>query len=173
VARFLPANISKALLRIQKPIRHKRCALPTNTADVMAYSLAAAAAATGLNKTTVLRAIKTGKLRGARNENGEWHVEPAELHRIYPQLPRSRPPRIRRSITTQMPIRPSSAELGIWKLREKWPERLEAPGPNNDPPRQRWRRLLDYLDLWSYRFHSALNRRPKGHAGEACLYRPK
>jgi hypothetical protein len=85
----------------------------------MAYSLAAAAAATGLNKTTVLRAIKTGKLRGARNENGEWHVAPAELHRVYPPLPRPRPPRIRRRIATQMPTRPSSAELSIWNLREK------------------------------------------------------
>jgi hypothetical protein len=36
----------------------------------MAYSLAAAAAATGLNKTTVLRAIKTGKISGARDKSG-------------------------------------------------------------------------------------------------------
>ena len=146
VARFLRAS-TWPLLRIQKPIRHKRCAPPTNTADVMAYSLAVAAAATGLNKTAVLRAIKTGTLRGARNENGEWHVEPAELHRVYPPLRRPRPPRIRRTIATQMPIRPSTAELGIWTLREKWQERLEAPGPNNDPPRQGWRQLLDYLGL--------------------------
>ena len=52
----------------------------------MPYSLAAAAAATGLNKTTVLRAIKSGKISGSKDEHGQWHVEPAELHRVYPPV---------------------------------------------------------------------------------------
>ena len=52
----------------------------------MPYTLAAAAAATGLNKTTVLRAIKSGKITGTKNELGEWQVEPAELHRVYPAI---------------------------------------------------------------------------------------
>ena len=50
----------------------------------MAYTLAEAAAACGLNKTTVLRAIKSGKITGTKDEHGGWHVEPGELHRIYP-----------------------------------------------------------------------------------------
>jgi hypothetical protein len=50
----------------------------------MAYTLAAAAAATGLNKTSILRAIKSGKLSGTKDEFGQWHVEPVELHRVYP-----------------------------------------------------------------------------------------
>ena len=59
----------------------------------MPYTLAAAAAATGLNKTTVLRAIKSGKISGTKNEVGEWQVEPAELHRVYPALrPQRRAP---------------------------------------------------------------------------------
>jgi hypothetical protein len=37
----------------------------------MAYTLAAAAAATGLNKSAVLRAIKAGRISGTRNELGE------------------------------------------------------------------------------------------------------
>jgi hypothetical protein len=52
----------------------------------MSYSLAAAAAATGLNKTTILRAIKEGKIAGARDELGEWQVEPAALHLLYPPI---------------------------------------------------------------------------------------
>jgi hypothetical protein len=52
----------------------------------MAYTLAAAAAATGLNKTTVLRAIKSGRISGTKTETGEWLVEPAELHRVYPPV---------------------------------------------------------------------------------------
>ncbi len=43
-----------------------------------------AAKATGLNRTTVFRAIKSGKISGTRNERGEWSIEAAELHRVYP-----------------------------------------------------------------------------------------
>ncbi len=49
----------------------------------MSYTLAAAATATGLNKTTILRAIKSGKISGRIDEHGHWHLEPAELHRVY------------------------------------------------------------------------------------------
>ena len=50
----------------------------------MPYKLAAAAKAVGRDKTTVLRAIKAGKLSGARDPvTGGWMVEPAELHRFY------------------------------------------------------------------------------------------
>jgi len=48
----------------------------------MSYSLAAAAAATGLNKTSILRAIKSGKISGTKDTLGQWWVEPAELHRV-------------------------------------------------------------------------------------------
>ena len=49
----------------------------------MAYTLRAAAAATGLTKKTVLRAIKSGRISAVKNELGKWRIEPAELHRIY------------------------------------------------------------------------------------------
>jgi hypothetical protein len=52
----------------------------------MSYTLAAAAAATGLNQSTILKAIKDGRIAGTRDERGEWHVEPAELHRAYPPV---------------------------------------------------------------------------------------
>jgi hypothetical protein len=52
----------------------------------MAYTLAAAAAATGLNKRTILRAIKSGQIAGTKDESGEWQVEPAELHRAFPPV---------------------------------------------------------------------------------------
>jgi len=65
------------------------------TVDVryLALSIAArarrawsAAAAVGRNKTAILRAIKAGKISVAKDENGEWQIDPAELHRIYPPL---------------------------------------------------------------------------------------
>jgi hypothetical protein len=52
----------------------------------MSLTLAAAAAAAGVNKTTLLRAIKAGKVSGNKDEHGQWHIEPAELHRVYPPL---------------------------------------------------------------------------------------
>src|SRR5262245_29702844 len=48
----------------------------------MSYSLAVAAAATGLNKTSILRAIKTGEISGTKDALGQWWVEPAELAQI-------------------------------------------------------------------------------------------
>jgi hypothetical protein len=55
----------------------------------MSYTLAEAATAAGVYKSTVLRAIKSGKISGAKNEMGEWVVEPVELHRVYPPVARS------------------------------------------------------------------------------------
>ena len=39
-----------------------------------------------MNKTTILRAIKSGKITATKGERGEWHIEPAELHRVYPPI---------------------------------------------------------------------------------------
>jgi hypothetical protein len=50
--------------------------------NTMAYSLGAAAAATGLNKISILRAIKSGKIAGTKDALGQWWIEPAELHRV-------------------------------------------------------------------------------------------
>ena len=50
------------------------------------YTIATAAAAVGRNKTAILRAIKAGKISFEKDENGEWQIDPADLHRIYPLL---------------------------------------------------------------------------------------
>jgi hypothetical protein len=50
----------------------------------MTYSLQQAADAAGVNKSTVFRAIKAGKISATRNEHDQWLIEPAELHRVYP-----------------------------------------------------------------------------------------
>src|SRR3954452_18883771 len=52
----------------------------------MTYSLKQAGEATGRTKPTILRAIKTGKISAKKNEMGEWEIEPAELHRVYPPV---------------------------------------------------------------------------------------
>ena len=52
----------------------------------MSYTLAAAAKATGLNRSTILKAIKGGKIAGTKDKLGKWHVDPAELHLVYPAV---------------------------------------------------------------------------------------
>ena len=52
----------------------------------MAYSLKQAADATGRTKPSILRAIQTGKISAKKNEMGEWEIDPAELHRVYPPV---------------------------------------------------------------------------------------
>jgi hypothetical protein len=49
----------------------------------MPYTLAEAAAACGLDKSTVRRAVRAGKISGTKDEAGTWHVEPVELHRVF------------------------------------------------------------------------------------------
>ena len=52
----------------------------------MPYTLGTAALACGANKSTILRSIKAGKIAALRDEQGQWQIEPAELHRVYPAL---------------------------------------------------------------------------------------
>jgi hypothetical protein len=42
-----------------------------------------------LNRTAPLRAIKSAKISATKDEHGEWHMEPAELHRVYPPVART------------------------------------------------------------------------------------
>jgi len=53
----------------------------------MSYTLAQAAAAVGMDKSSIRRACRSGRISGTRDDNGVWHVEPAELHRVFPPLP--------------------------------------------------------------------------------------
>jgi hypothetical protein len=49
----------------------------------MSYTLATAAKATGLNRSTILRAIKSGHVTGIKDQLGEWRIEPADHHRVF------------------------------------------------------------------------------------------
>ena len=49
----------------------------------MSLSLAEAASLTGLNKTTLLRSIKSGRMTGTKDALGQWQVAEAELLRVY------------------------------------------------------------------------------------------
>ena len=62
---------------------------PPSTAarrTTMSYTLAEAAAACGLDKSTVRRAVRSGRISGTRDDLGVWHVEASELHRVFPPV---------------------------------------------------------------------------------------
>jgi hypothetical protein len=46
-----------------------------------------AADETGKSKATILKAIKTGRLSGSKDDKGEWQIDPAELFRVYQHAP--------------------------------------------------------------------------------------
>jgi hypothetical protein len=88
------------------PARHEfepEQVLYLTAADLKRYGLAAidpaeqgarqrteAAKGVGMNKTSILRAIKSGRISGTRDELGQWHVEPVELHRVFPPVAEQR-----------------------------------------------------------------------------------
>jgi len=46
--------------------------------EAMSYSLVEAATACGVNRSTVLRAIRAGKISAGKDEQGEWRIEAVE-----------------------------------------------------------------------------------------------
>ena len=51
-----------------------------------AFTLGTASQATGTAKSTILRAIKAGRISATRDELGQWQIDPAELNRVFPLL---------------------------------------------------------------------------------------
>lgn len=50
----------------------------------MSYTLGTAAKATGKSKSTIKRALEKGLISAEKSPIGEWIIDPAELHRVYP-----------------------------------------------------------------------------------------
>lgn len=50
----------------------------------MKYTLGQAAKATGKSKSTISRAIRKGKVSAEHDAHGQFAIDPAELHRVYP-----------------------------------------------------------------------------------------
>ena len=59
--------------------------------NAMEYTLTEAAEATGLGRTTLHRAIKSGRLSARREEDGSYRIDGAELARVYPPKSMERP----------------------------------------------------------------------------------
>ena len=53
----------------------------------MAIGLSEAAAATGVNRSTIYRAWKAGRVSATRTDTGQIEIEPGELFRVFPPIP--------------------------------------------------------------------------------------
>ncbi len=52
-------------------------------------NLTQAAALTGMNRSSILRAIKRRAITGSKDHNGDWFVDEAELSRVFPVTARA------------------------------------------------------------------------------------
>ena len=55
----------------------------------MSITLAQAAKLTGVWRSTIMRAIKAGKLSATKDAHGVWQIESAEVTRVYPPASKS------------------------------------------------------------------------------------
>ena len=91
----------------------------------MAYSLLEAATAARVNRSTVLRAIKSGKISATKDKHGEWRIDPAELHRVYP-LPAQRPDQANDYATADALVAELRAQLADMRTqRDAWQQQAE------------------------------------------------
>ena len=56
----------------------------------MSYTLGTAAKATGKSKSTIHRAIKSGKISALRDASGGYQIDPSELHRVFVPVSQNR-----------------------------------------------------------------------------------
>ena len=81
----------------------------------MRYTLGQAARATGKGKTTIQRAILSGKLSAIRNDDGSYSIDPAELARVFPLLHLDRPA----TVPMERSATPDETAVELATLRER------------------------------------------------------
>ncbi len=123
----------------------------------MTYTLKEAAKATGKSKTTIHRALKSGKVSAIRTNNGAYAIEPAELHRVFPPIPAERD--VEHSI---MNVEEHTRnDLGTLRLQ------LESTEKERDRERQQLKEMIADLredrDRWRQQATALLeDKRPRG-----------
>lgn len=115
----------------------------------MSYTLNEAAKATGKSKTTIHRALKSGRVSATKTENGSYSIEPAELHRVFPPVPAER--NAKRSIRNdEEHLRNDQGTLRlqletIEKERERERQQLQETITDLREDRDRWRQQATAL----------------------------
>jgi len=131
----------------------------------MSYTLNEAAKATGKSKTTIHRALKSGKISAKKMYSGAYAIEPSELHRVFPVTPAEHSTE-RSDINTKEQPQEGLEVLRIQletmeKEREREREQLQGTIIDLREDRDRWRQqataLLDDkrpLTFWKKIFGS-------------------
>jgi hypothetical protein len=73
-------------------LNERIAALPwrgTKRGEKIMLSLSEAATAAGIAKSTIWRAVKSGRVSATRTALGTYQVDPAELFRVFPAMPKN------------------------------------------------------------------------------------
>ena len=122
----------------------------TRRATAAELSLSQAAKATGKSKSTINRAIKSGRLSAARHEDGTYTIDAAELSRVFrvgtvpgPEWVSAQPPgtadettRIRIEALESALAREREVNADLMTDRDHW--RQQATALLAAPPRRSW-----------------------------------
>jgi hypothetical protein len=118
----------------------------------MYYTLGQAAKMSGLSKSHLSRAVKSGRLSASRNPNGSLAIEAAELDRVFPATPPSnvaQPVDLLLVALQQLALerRERIAEQAetIRDLRARLVFAQTPPQPLPGPKHPWWRRVLGWL----------------------------
>ncbi len=105
----------------------------------MAYTLGQAAKATGKQKSTLLDAIRTGRLSASRDDKNQWQIDPAELARVYPP----------NTSAEREETRPEHYKTALLEEKIRFLEReirlLEQTAEDMRDDRDHWRRQATHL----------------------------
>lgn len=117
----------------------------------MSITLAQAAEQCGINRSTLLRAVKSGRISGTRDDAGNWTIDPAEAFRAFPP---KQPPQLARAdaATDALVAQLHRVIDDLRQDRDAWrsqAERLTLPTPVQAPqvaqPSSRLRRTWRWL----------------------------
>lgn len=80
----------------------------------------------GMSKTSILKAIKTGRLSATKNTDGEWRIEPVELFRVYAPVGSGTQQPSAESVREDTPNKEDNPRLELLYLRERLAEKDET-----------------------------------------------
>lgn len=111
----------------------------------MSYTLNEAAKAVGKSKTTIHRAIKSGKISASKLDNGAYAIDPSELYRAFQA---GTAERTKRNDTEQLETTSGMADIRLEMLekeRERERQQLEDTIADLREDRDKWRQQATAL----------------------------